>query len=640
MTAYYFLKWSAEKKVRWFEASLDRSIFGACQPRREGKRHCSRENLMKKFATVLFVVLASIPLIQCGGGATGSGGGTTPPSQPSVPPAAYTPHPNGLWSTLLQTMPINPIHAALLHTGKILVVAGSGNCPPRQAGCPQGPQYSQGAALLDLSHNNIRTMPTTWDMFCNGMSVMQDGRILINGGTKAYGALAVVGTQGDIPFTGLPNASIFDPSSASFVDIPAAAHGRWYPSLTELNDGHMMTTSGLNDTGGNNNTSEIWDGQQWSAEIPGNPNIANFPGFQFPLYPRMHLLPTGHVFYSAPSSATLDFDPTGQTWTLVAWTIYPGQNDPNGERTYGTSVLLPLTPQNNYSPKVIIMGGDNPATDTTELIDLSSAGAQISTACPAYAPCWVQGPKMAQKRVEMEATILPSGKVLVDGGSGADEDASTASLQAEIYDPASNSFSSGGSNVFPRLYHNTQLLLPDGTVALFGGNPAQGVFENHIEIYQPSYLFNSDGSPATRPSIGTGAPASLTYGQSFTVPTPHASSIASVVLMKAGAVTHSFDMDQRYVGLSFSVEAGASSAGLTVSGPPNSNIAPPGYYMLFLVNKAGTPSLATWVQVSGIAAAVAKVELHPERVPTPKYIIQRRHVTESALPMRKEMHIH
>jgi len=595
---------------------------------------------MKKFATVLVVLLASIPLIQCGGGATGSGGGTTPPSQTSVPPATYTPHPNGLWSTLPQTMPINPIHAALLHTGKILVVAGSGNCPPQQAGCPQGPQYPQGAALLDLSNNNIRTMPTTWDMFCNGMSVMQDGRVLINGGTKAYGALAVVGTEGDIPFTGLPNASIFDPSSASFVDVPAAAHGRWYPSLTELNDGHMMTTSGLNDTGGNNNSSEIWDGQQWSAEIPGNPNIANFPGFQFPLYPRMHLLPTGHVFYSAPSSATLDFDPTGQTWTLVAWTIYPGQNDPNGERTYGTSVLLPLTPQNHYSPKVIIMGGDNPATDTTELIDLSSAGAQISTVCPAYAPCWVQGPKMAQKRVEMEATILPNGKVLVDGGSAADEDASTASLQAEIYDPISNSFSSAGSNTFPRLYHNTQLLLPDGTVALFGGNPAQGVFENHIEIYQPSYLFNSDGSPATRPSIGPGAPASLTYGQSLTVPTPDASSIASVVLMKAGSVTHSFDMDQRYVGLSFSVEAGASSASLTVSGPPNSNIAPPGYYMLFLVNKAGTPSLATWVQVSGSTAAVAKVELHPERVPTPKYIIQRRHVTESALPMRKEMHIH
>ena len=245
---------------------------------------------------------------------------------------------------------------------------------------------------------------------------------------------------------------------------------------------------------------------------------------------------------------------------------------------------------------------------------------------------------MAQKRVEMEATILPNGKVLVDSGSAKDEDATTASLKAEIYDPATNSFSPAGSNTYPRLYHNVQLLLPDGTVALTGGNPEQGVFENHIEIYQPSYLFNSDGSLATRPRISAGAPGSVTYAQSFTVPTPDAADVASVVLMKAGSVTHSFDMDQRYVGLSFT--AGQTSGSLTVTGPPDSNIAPPGYYMLFLVNKGGTPSLATWVQVSGAAAAVAKVEMHPERVPTPRYIIQRRHVTESALPLRKEMHIH
>jgi hypothetical protein len=180
------------------------------------------------------------------------------------------------------------------------------------------------------------------------------------------------------------------------------------------------------------------------------------------------------------------------------------------------------------------------------------------------------------------------------------------------------------------------LLLPDGTVALTGGNPQQGVYEGHVEIYQPAYLFNSDGSAATRPTIAAGVPASITYGQAFTVPTPDAANIASVVLMKAGSVTHSFDMDQRYVGLTFT----GASASLTVTGPPNSNIAPPGYYMLFIVNKTGTPSLAAWVQVSGAAAAVAQVEMHPERVPTPKYIIQRKHVTESPLPLRKEMHMH
>jgi hypothetical protein len=577
------------------------------------------------------IAVISLSLAGCGGGgmANSSSSGQTGHTA--------TGHPAGMWSTLPITMPINPIHAALLHTGKILIVSGSGNCPPTMAGCPSGPQYPHGAALMDLSTNKITTISTSWDMFCNGMSIMQDGRVLINGGTKGYGSLEVVGVAAEIPFTGLPNTSIFDPGTESIVDVTPTAHGRWYPSVTELNDGRMMTTSGLNDTdGNNNNTSEIWDGQKWSAEIPGDPHIPDFPEFGFPLYPRMHLLPTGHVFYSAPSSATIDFNPTNQTWTLVAWTTYPGPNDPNGERIYGTSVLLPLTPQNNYSPKVMILGGDNPATDTTELIDLSKGGAQLSAACPNYAPCWVPGPKMAQARVEMEATILPNGKVLVDGGSAKDEDASTASTKAEIYDPATNSFSSAGSNAFPRLYHNVQLLLPDGTVALTGGNPEQGVFENHIEIYQPSYLFNADGSLATRPTIGANTPALISYDGSFNVPTPDASSIASVVLMKAGSVTHSFDMDQRYVGLSFT----AGSGNLTVTGPPNSNIAPPGYYMLFLVNRSGTPSLARWVQVSGAAAPIANVQFHPERVPTPRYIVQRRHVTESALPMRKEMHMH
>ena len=95
-------------------------------------------------------------------------------------------------------------------------------------------------------------------------------------------ALGIVGQTQDIPFTGLPNSSIFDPASESFVGAPSTAHGRWYPTVNEMGDGRMMTTSGLNDTdGGTNNTTEIWDGQSWGAEIPGQPNISDFPGFSF-----------------------------------------------------------------------------------------------------------------------------------------------------------------------------------------------------------------------------------------------------------------------------------------------------------------------------------------------------------------------
>src|SRR4030095_13402026 len=176
-------------------------------------------------------------------------------------------------------------------------------------------------------------------------------------------------------------------------------------------------------------------------------------------------------------------------------------------------------------------------------------------------------------------TLLPNGKILTLGGSLNDEDAGSASLGADLYDTSSNTMSSAGSNVFPRLYHSVALLLPNATVWVAGGNPQRGSYENHVEIYSPPYLFNPDGSAATRPTISTITPGVIGYCASFQVQTPDAANISSVVLMKNGAATHAFDMDQRMIGLSFTVAGGA----LTVTAPPNGNIAPPGYYMLFLL---------------------------------------------------------
>jgi len=201
---------------------------------------------------------------------------------------------------------------------------------------------------------------------------------------------------------------------------------------------------------------------------------------------------------------------------------------------------------------------------------------------------------MSQPRIEMNATLLPSGQVLALGGSARDEDAATASLNADLYDPATNTFSPAGANTFPRLYHSNAVLLPDATVLLIGGNPQRGLYENHLEIYTPAYLFTVTGGFAVRPTI-TDAPAGpIGYGTTFTVHTPIAADIASVVLVRPGAVTHAFDMDQRLVGLSYTAGLGA----LNVTAPPNGNIAPPGYYMLFILNSAGVPSIASFVQLS------------------------------------------
>src|SRR5206468_2774105 len=142
------------------------------------------------------------------------------------------------------------------------------------------------------------------------------------------------------------------------------------------------------------------------------------------------------------------------------------------------------------------------------------------------------------------------------------------------------------------------LLLPDATVWLAGSNPSGGNYDSHMEIYAPSYLFTTDSTgsvvSAVRPTIAS-APTSVAYGASFSIATPDAASVGSVVLVKAGSVTHAFNFDQRLVGLSYTADA--STGTLSVTGPPDSNVAPAGYYMLFLVNSSGVPSLAKWVQV-------------------------------------------
>src|ERR1700683_4794662 len=458
----------------------------------------------------------------------------------------------GQWQTVSTPMPINPIHVSLLHNGKILIVAGSGNYPPNT---------SYQAAIWNPSNNSVTTQSIGWDMFCNGMVTLPDGREMIFGGNLQYD-----------PFYGWQRTSIYDPATGEFTDMQDMAHGRWYPTATELGNGRVMVFSGLDEKGGTNSQVEIYTVQSgWSTPFaaPWTP----------PLYPRMHLLPNGNVFYSGSRTQSQYFFTSSDTWSgTIATTNY------GGTRTYGSSVLLPLTPANGYDPKVMIFGGGNPATDTTEIIDLSVPS-----------PSWVNGPPMSNPRIEMNATMLPNGNIVALGGSLNDEDGSTASLAADLFDTNGTvTVAPAGTEAYARLYHSVSLLLPDGTVWVAGGNPVRGTYETHVEIYSPPYLFNSDGTAATRPTISNLSAGVIGYAQPFQVQTPDAANISSVVLMKLGSTTHSFNMDQRMVGLNFTLGAGV----LSVTGPPNGNIAPPGYYMIFLLNSSGVPSIAQFVQLS------------------------------------------
>jgi hypothetical protein len=473
------------------------------------------------------------------------------------------PDKNGRWETLTSRMPINPIHIAMMYTGRVLIIAGSGNDPDNK-------NYQ--AAVWDPKTRVVKTFKTSWDMFCNGMVILPDGKPFVLGGTKHYDSPST-------NFKGLPKTATFDPGTETFADAPEMGNdqGRWYPSGVVLGNGTVMVSSGNNIDGTTNKSVQIWTGTKWKLGGTAYPRIEN--------YPRQHLLPDGKVFVSGPNTNSQMYDPPRGTFAPVANTLNPGR------RIFGTSVLLPLTPENGFEPQVMVMGGFEPdkprdnktGVATTELIDLSLK-----------APKWVLGPPMVRARTQMNATILPNGLVLTSGGSVKDEQGPTAVKEAQVYDPIRKSFRSASLMEFPRLYHSSTMLLPDATVVALGGNPERKVYQSEIEVYSPAYLFKADKSLAVRPTITGVAPGKLHYGKQFIVTTPDAKSIKSVVLIRPGAVTHAFDMEQRLVGLKFSLVGGV----LQVDAPANGNLAPPGYYMLFILDGKGVPSVAQFVNLS------------------------------------------
>ncbi len=486
-----------------------------------------------------------------------------------------TPHLQGVWKTLPYLMPINPISATLLHTGKVLIVAGSENDASNNS---NGSESYRNATWdpTDPTANGIAVQEIEYDVFCSGTATFQDGRALVVGGTSDYS------------FKGDNRASFFDPATNKFAQSQNMVNGRWYATATTLGDGRVMTFSGLSLSGGTNNTVEIYDlqnaGAGWSS-----PTTAPFSP---PLYPRLFLLPNGNVFYAGTESPSAwIFNPGAGSWTQSATSTMT--------RNYGSSVLLPLLPP-NYTPRVMNFGGGNPATSSTEIIDLSAAS-----------PSWKPGPSMSTGRIQMNAVILPNGKVLAEGGSLNNESPDTPGKRADVYDPVAGTMTSGGTAAYSRLYHSTALLLPDATVMSMGSNPSsRGSYEPAIEIYTPPYLFDANDHPITtnRPVITGVTPGVIGYNATFYVNYTSTSPISSAVLVRPGSSTHAYDMEQRLIGL-----CGPSpqpvcigSGQLNLTTPPNGNIAPPGYYMLFLLDSAGVPSVAQFIQLSPYSTSEPK----------------------------------
>jgi hypothetical protein len=394
--------------------------------------------------------------------------------------------------------------------------------------------------VWDPATGVFTAVPSPSLLFCAGHDFLPDGQLFVAGGHIT-------------DLHGLPNANMFDPGTATWQALPPMAAGRWYPTTTTLPNGEVLTLAGTDSAGKDVPIPEVWDGTGWRQLTGASRSL--------PYYPRTFVAPDGRVFYAGEGQQSLFLDVTG----TGQWSNGPLRQF--GTRDYGSAVM--------YEPgKILYVGGGDPPTNTAEIIDLNQAS-----------PSWHFTGSMQVARRQMNATLLPTGDVFVTGGTSGNgfNNYIGAVLLAEIWSPTTGHWSSVAANSVIRIYHGTTLLLPDGRLLHTGSGDAGGaVNELNYELYSPPYLFKGP-----RPSIVGAVPGLVAYGDTVAVATPDAATITKVTLIRFGSVTHAFNMSQRLVPLTFSPGAN----GLSVVFPATRTVAPPGPYLLFLVNATGVPSV-------------------------------------------------
>jgi hypothetical protein len=454
-------------------------------------------------------------------------------------------------------------------------------------------------------------MPTAaTNLFCSTQSFLPDGRLMVAGGHDRDDQTP------DQELIGETEINTFDFQTNSWtLSAKRMEQGRWYPSSLMLGDGSISIFSGT-----------YWDGTRLST---GRPRIQSnqFPNFysvsgstdtllranddlDIRNYPYLHLAADGRAFGSFGKIAFY-YDRSIDLFSTVF---------PNGllDHFEGSSVLY-----NTEQQKVMIVGGREGQGNGTTLSQTTIFDLATQT--------YSAGPSMNHKRQYQNTTLLPDGKILASGGQKCDGSgpsflcAAGAAHIPELWNPATNSWTVLAENPLhiPRIYHSVGLLLPDARVLIGGGGlPAAGgdvtvdpLFNavvtcsgnppndpvacrhyghNDVEIFSPPYLFTSSGTPAARPTINS-APASANLGETFNVSISSGTQVTSAALMRLPSVTHGLNFDQRRVVLT---PQAPSTTNLTLTIPTSSNICPPGYYMLFVMNASGVPSVSKFIKVT------------------------------------------
>jgi hypothetical protein len=462
----------------------------------------------------------------------------------TVKPAIATggPDQTGQWGSLIN-WPIVAMHGELLPDGKVLSWGDS----------------SQGdaAVVWDPTTNNFTSIPDPFaNPSCGGNNALPDGRVV------AVGGGGISPADANTNFTG------FNENNQTWSQLASNAFPTWYASTTVLPNGNLLRLGGVN--GCNNCNPEVPEEfspatNQWTT-LNNNPRL-------LPMYPFTYVRPDGTVAVTGASQAAeplMIYNPTTQTWT----TSDPNVVDGGSSAMYDTGKVIKAG--SDYGPDVTV---STPSAATAYTTDLGQA-----------TPTWTQTGSMAYPRSYLNLTPLPDGTVLATGG-GTTTDSTNLNngvLPAENWDPATGQWTTWASMAVPRLYHSIAMLLPDGRVLVAGtGDRPPVPNELNAQIFSPPYLFKG-----ARPTI-TSSPSVVQYGSNFQVSTPDAGSISSVSLIRTAAVTHYFDESTRRVSLQFT----ASNGTLNVQAPANGADAPPGNYMLFIVNSNGVPSVASWVHL-------------------------------------------
>jgi galactose oxidase-like protein/List-Bact-rpt repeat protein len=406
------------------------------------------------------------------------------------------------------------------------------------------------------------TNPEICELFCAGHTFLPDGNLLVAGGHDV-----ALGDQ-----NGLKQASIFD--GFGWRATGSMQYARWYPTLVTLGDGQVVALSGDQTP-----TVRATIPERYSP-VTGTWTSLSWAPRNMQLYPRAFVEPrNGRIFVAGYESPSMYLDPVGSG----GWTTGPARVVAN--RSYGSAVMLDNT--------VVYFGGGGANNCPTALPQRSAEKIDLGAAAPA----WQAIAPMAYRRRQLNATILADGTVLVTGGTGqcGFSNEAGAVFAAERWNPSAGT---GGKGVWTtlanasvvRVYHSTTALMPDGRVLSTGSGEGSGTTrQNSYEIFSPPYLFQG-----TRPTYTLSSNA-VHYGGTFPVSTPNAASIRKVHLIRLASTTHAFDMGQRLRSLTYQVSA--DGTGLTVTAPAGGTLAPPGPYMLFLVNLAGVPSVGQIVLV-------------------------------------------